>query len=217
MAIDTPARLAILGAGPIGLEAALYARFLGYDVVIYEQNEIAATVRRSPDERMETPFRSNHSPLGLAAIQAQDEAFRTPDLDALLTYGEWIDGYLVLLAQTDLLSDHLRLHTVAIAVRKEESLGSDDDQPDWKLHVQSRSASGEEQNEAFDGVLDCTGISSPSFHTSEPNYYILGSKSRGPHAEFHFQDGLTQIRELFAILGDRATLDLYAGATRLLR
>jgi len=47
MAIDTPARLVILGAGPIGLEAALYARFLGYDVEIFEQeslHEIAAGV-----------------------------------------------------------------------------------------------------------------------------------------------------------------------------
>ncbi|MEC9117285.1 MAG: FAD-dependent oxidoreductase, partial [Planctomycetota bacterium] len=34
MAIDTPATIAILGAGPIGLEAALYARFLGYEVTV---------------------------------------------------------------------------------------------------------------------------------------------------------------------------------------
>ena len=34
MALDTPASIAVLGAGPIGLEAALYARFLGYDVQI---------------------------------------------------------------------------------------------------------------------------------------------------------------------------------------
>ena len=39
MAIDTPARLAILGAGPIGLEAALYARFLGYDVDVTSENK----------------------------------------------------------------------------------------------------------------------------------------------------------------------------------
>ena len=45
MAIDTPARLAILGAGPIGLETALYARFLGYAVDVYERGEVAEAVR----------------------------------------------------------------------------------------------------------------------------------------------------------------------------
>jgi hypothetical protein len=45
----------------------------------------------------------------------------------------------------------------------------------------------------------------------EANYYILGSKSAGRIAEhFSFKDGLSQIREVFAILGDRESLDLYA-------
>ncbi len=36
----------MLGAGPIGLEAALYAITLGMDVTVYEQGEaIAANVR----------------------------------------------------------------------------------------------------------------------------------------------------------------------------
>ena len=73
MAIDTPAKLAILGAGPIGLEAALYARFLGYDVAIFDEAEVAANVRRWGHVRMFTPFGMNRSPLGLAALAAQDE------------------------------------------------------------------------------------------------------------------------------------------------
>ncbi|HVW37886.1 MAG TPA: FAD-dependent oxidoreductase, partial [Pirellulales bacterium] len=46
MAVDTPARIAILGAGPIGLEAALYARYLGYDVDIYERGRAAENLLR---------------------------------------------------------------------------------------------------------------------------------------------------------------------------
>ena len=42
MAIATPAKLAILGAGPLGLEAALYARFLGYAVVIFAADFVAS-------------------------------------------------------------------------------------------------------------------------------------------------------------------------------
>src|SRR5688572_4183500 len=111
MAIDTPARLAILGAGPIGLEAALYARFLGYDVVVYEAGEVAASVRRWGHVRMFTPFGMNRSSLGLAATGAQDESYQPPAEDALLTGREWAEQYLLPLAATDLLADHLRLQT----------------------------------------------------------------------------------------------------------
>ena len=41
---STTARLAILGAGPIGLEAALYARSLGQPVTVFERG-LAAGMR----------------------------------------------------------------------------------------------------------------------------------------------------------------------------
>jgi hypothetical protein len=46
--------------------------------------------------------------------------------------------------------------------------------------------------------------------TSEPNYYVLGSKSFGRMPGFLYQHGLRQIRDVFTIIGDRADLDLYA-------
>jgi hypothetical protein len=45
----------------------------------------------------------------------------------------------------------------------------------------------------------------------EPDFYILGAKSRQNGDGFTFAEGLVQIRDLFTILGDRTTLDLYAG------
>lgn len=60
MALDTPARIAIVRAGPTGLEAALYARFLGYDVEIYEQADVAAAVRVVAHQLMPTSSRGPH-------------------------------------------------------------------------------------------------------------------------------------------------------------
>jgi thioredoxin reductase len=161
MAIDTPAKLAILGAGPIGLEAALYARFLGYDVVVYETGDIADSVRQWGHVRMFTPFRMNRTTLGLAAIQAHDESYRPPPDDALLTGLEWIERYLLPLSQTDLLSDHLRLRTPVLGVGKEELLKGDmpghPDRGDWSFRVLTNGKGGQ-QIELFDGVLDCTGV-----------------------------------------------------------
>src|SRR4051794_7992426 len=121
MAVDTPAKIAILGAGPIGLEAALYARVLGYDVVIYEAGpHVAGAVHQWGHVRMFTPFGMNRSPLGLSALNAQDEHYSPPGDDELLTGREWVERYLAPLAQTDLLADHLRLSTSVIRVGKGE-------------------------------------------------------------------------------------------------
>ena len=51
--------------------------------------------------------------------------------------------------------------------------------------------------------------SSGSLLTHEPDFYILGAKSRGRDSRFLISDGLDQIRELFTIIGDRAELNLY--------
>ena len=51
--------------------------------------------------------------------------------------------------------------------------------------------------------------------TPEPNFYVLGAKSYGRRSNFLVSAGLEQIRDLFRILGDRPTLDLYAGPTHL--
>ena len=70
MTKSSPATIAILGAGPIGLEAALYARYLGYSVQVYERHEVAGHVKRWGHIRMFTPFQMNCSSLGLAALAA---------------------------------------------------------------------------------------------------------------------------------------------------
>ena len=60
------------------------------------------------------------------------------------------------------------------------------------------------------------GTAADTLRLSEPNFYILGSKSHGGNAGFLFATGLDQIRQLFTIIGDRADLDLYANMQRLM-
>ncbi|HEX3728107.1 MAG TPA: hypothetical protein VHV08_17770, partial [Pirellulales bacterium] len=45
---------------------------------------------------------------------------------------------------------------------------------------------------------------------AEPHFYVLGAKSYGRDSGFLLSHGFEQIRELFALIGDRAELDLYA-------
>jgi 2-polyprenyl-6-methoxyphenol hydroxylase-like FAD-dependent oxidoreductase len=60
---QTPPRLAILGAGPIGLEAALAAAERGWPFTVYEREDaVAGHVRRWGHVRLFTPWDMNVSP-----------------------------------------------------------------------------------------------------------------------------------------------------------
>jgi thioredoxin reductase len=162
MAVDTPARIAILGAGPIGLEAALYARFLGYDVDIYERGRVCENLERWGHVRLFSPFGMNCSTLGLAAVRAQDEKYQPPSDDAILTGRELIERYLRPLAQTDLLADSLHEQTEVVAVGrpgplKQELVGSEE-RIDYDFRLLLRAADGTEQTASCDVVIDTTGV-----------------------------------------------------------
>lgn len=162
MAVDTPAKIAILGAGPIGLEAALYARFLGYEVVLYERGRVGEHLRQWGHVRMFTPFGMNRSPLGLAALTTQDESWTPPHDDVLLTGAEFAAQYLEPLAQSDLLSDSLRLGHEVLAIGREGFLKGDspgsEDRGAFDFRIVAREADGREYTEQADVVIDTTGV-----------------------------------------------------------
>lgn len=202
MAIDTPARLAVLGAGPIGLEAALYARFLGYEVVIYERGRVAEHVRQWGHVRMFAPFGECCTTLGLAALQAQDPSWQAPPATAHLTGHEWVAQYLEPLAHSDLLEDHLRLGTTVLAVGKEELLKGDlpgcPQRGDFAFRILSRGADGVERVDRFDGVLDCTGVWGTPNWLGHGGIPAIGEMALGEQIEHRLPDILGQDRPRYA-------------------
>ena len=71
MAKSERIRVAVLGAGPIGLEAALYARKLDMAVTVYERSRVGENVQRWGHVRLFSPFGMNSTPLGRATIRAE--------------------------------------------------------------------------------------------------------------------------------------------------
>src|SRR5438105_2531953 len=142
MAVESPARIAILGAGPIGLEAALYARYLGYEVDLYERGRVAEHLLQWGHARLFTPFAANASPLGISALAAQDATWKPPAIDAFITGQEFAARYLIPLAQSDLLVDNIHEQTEVLAVargelRKNELSGDERAEFDFRLLVRS--------------------------------------------------------------------------------
>jgi len=201
MAVDTPAKIVILGAGPIGLETALYARFLGYEVELFDRGEVADNVRRWGHVRMFTPFAMNSSSLALAALDAQDDQYRAPDREAILNGSEWRDRYLLPLAQTDLIADHLRLKTAVVAVSrrdlcKSEKIGSED-RADSAFRVVLRERDGTEWETEADIVIDATGIFGNANWIGRGGAPAIGERSVRERIEYEIPDILGKDRQRY--------------------
>lgn len=160
--MDDPPRIAILGAGPIGLEATLYARYLGYKVQLIERGEsAAANVLDWGHVSLFTPFGMNASSLGIAALQAQDTAWQCPAKDETLTAAELYHRYWLPMAQSDLVAGVLQCGTEVIAVGRQGWLKGDGpgdpERGAMPFQLLLRHADGAESTAVADVVLDCTG------------------------------------------------------------
>jgi thioredoxin reductase len=200
--------IAILGAGPLGLEAALYARFLGYNVRIYESRRVAENVLRWGHVRMFSPFALNCSPLGRAALHAQDPDRKLPADEILLTGQQWAEQYLIPISQTDLLAEHLQQSTEVLGVtRWDARKGEHFRQPerdDSMFRILVRDADGHERADSADIVIDATGV------FAQPNWIgpgggpALGELGLRNRIEYQLPDPLGRDRKRYA--GQRTLL-----------
>src|SRR5262249_22601511 len=110
----TEKRLAILGAGPIGLEAALYARALQMPFTVYERGRPADHVWRWGHVRLFTAFAMNGTVLGRAAARKQKPSQDLPGNDAYLTGREFISAYLGPIAES--LQGNIHTDTLVLQV-----------------------------------------------------------------------------------------------------
>src|SRR5688500_9176792 len=97
-------RLIVIGAGPVGLEAALADVARGYDVTVLEKDEVGANLRRWGATRLFSPVRMNMS---AAARRILGDA--CPPEDALLTGPEMADLILEPLAASAPLQGRVRI------------------------------------------------------------------------------------------------------------
>ena len=155
----TVPRIAVLGAGPTGLEAALAADRRGWDVTVYEAApHVAGHVRAWGHVRLFTPWSISVSPRTARALDVRLPTDVSPTGDELADH---LDRVVALLG--DRVHISTRVEAVARAgLLQSEEIGSEvrGARP-FRLLVTG--PDGEERFEVADVVLDCTGTwSNPS-------------------------------------------------------
>jgi hypothetical protein len=206
MAVESPARIAVLGAGPIGLEAALYARYLGYEVDLYERGRVAEHLLQWGHTRLFTPFAANASRLGISAITAQDSTWTPPVPEAFMTGRELAQQYCLPLAQSDLLVDGIHEQTEVLAVargklRKQDLAGEERAEADFRLLLQWSGGARFPAGERFataEVVIDTTGTYSQHNWLGQGGIPAIGELTAAPHIEYGVPDVLGRARDQYA-------------------
>ncbi|MEO1525887.1 MAG: NAD-binding protein [Planctomycetota bacterium] len=201
--LDPPGSIAVIGSGPLGIEAALYGRYLGYDVTLIEAGPSFEAL--AAEEEAPIPMRPDRcaSPLARSALAAQQG--ETGPRRSPTTMREWVEEVWRPLLETDLLRGRLLSGVSLIAVdlvpldSEEEE---DDVPPDFRLSL------SEGEPLIFEAMITVTEEDAPcSFPLPTDYYFHLRGEGEDPESEFW--SGLKQIVTLYASLGGRSDLDLY--------
>lgn len=210
--VDPPAGIAVIGGGATGIEAALYARFLGYEVSVFERFRVGNSLQRWGDLPLHATWRQVASTLGLAALEAQGTLTIT-DLDQVPSCAEFLEQYLLPVAKTDLLYHNIHIQS---EVQSLSRLGlfadasvpaADKAELEFRLLIQSKQRGPYSQ--IVDLVLDCSGLAGRRGMAPGGGYAAgeMQMLQRNPQeAESRWSSGKLKSKELNALEGQHAVL-----------
>jgi SAM-dependent methyltransferase/thioredoxin reductase len=152
----TRRRIAVIGAGPIGLAAAAHLVTKGQTPVVLEAGEsVGAQVLAWGHVQVFSPWRYNVDPVAATMLRAS--GWKEPDPDTLPTGAEIVAEYLRPLAALPQIAPHVRLGARVLAVARaghDKMKTTGRDAAPFELRV--RSARGEETL-VVDAVIDASG------------------------------------------------------------
>lgn len=161
-------RVAIIGGGPIGVEAAIYGALAGFDVHLFERGRIGENVRTWGHVGLFTEWKRNRSPLTMKLLA--ERGFQFPPEDETSTGDELVD-YIRQIAALAPLRGRIHTQTEVLSITRERTLRSDfisDENFNQRRAAQPfriiiRAAFGEKVFHA-DAVIDATGVyATPNF------------------------------------------------------
>ncbi len=151
-------RVAIIGGGPIGMEAALYGSVAGCQVTLFERGRIADNVRSWGYVRVFTEWKRNRSPLAVRLLTERGIAL--PPEESTST-GDELAAYVRRLAELPELRGCVCPQSEVLAMARERTLRSDfiDDprRAERPFRLLVRGPGGEKIVHA-DAVIDASGV-----------------------------------------------------------
>jgi thioredoxin reductase len=197
-----PYRLAVLGAGPIGMEAALYARRLNFPVTVYERGRVGEFMQRWGHVRLFSPFAMNITSLGRSALLADDPNFDFPGDGDCITGREHVAAYLDPLAHASPLADCVRLETQVLNVGRcgllKGDAPGDPTRAKQPFRLLLRDAKGRERVDEADVVLDCTGTYGQHRWLGDGGIPAAGEHAAEAHIAHGVEDVLGARRDHYA-------------------
>ncbi len=192
--------LAILGAGPVGLEAAALALELGFDVHVFERGEPGAHLLAWGHVRMFTPWRMNVGAASARLLAKHGHA--APADDSCPTGLELAERVLQPLAATPELKARVHVltqvaHVSRHSARKNERAGGTarNDKP-FRLLV--RDAGGRENFLHASAVIDATGTYGQPLWAGTGGIPARSESYLAPQMSYHPDDVLVLRRERYA-------------------
>src|SRR4051794_19800732 len=209
-----PLRVAVLGAGPIGLEAALYAKACGLTAAVYERGQVGEHLHRWGHVRMFTPFGMNTTPLGLATLRAERKKRDLPAAADFVTGRQFREAYLAPLAESEDLLESVHTQTAVLHVGRSAGVkksAPDDGNRPFRLLI--RQENGQERIDTADVVLDCTGTYNTPNRLGDGNMPAVGELAAGPHPAPGLEDVLGAKKDHYAGRSIVLIGDGYSAAT----
>lgn len=201
-------RIAIIGGGPIGIEAALYGACAGFDVRVYERGRIAENVRRWGHIRVFTEWKRNRSPLACKLLEARGLAL--PDGETTSTGAELAD-YVLRLTALEPLRGRIYPQTEVARLTRERCLKSDfindPRRADFPFRLLLKGAFGEKIHYA-DAILDATGVYATPNWAGSGGAPCVGELENQRRIDYQLPDVLGSERSRFA---NRRTLLIGSG------
>ncbi len=212
--MPVPARntLAIIGAGPTGLEAAAAALDSGFDVHVFERGEVGAHPMAWGHVRMFTPWRMN---LGAAALSHLREAgWSPPDPESFPTGLEYAEQYLQPLARLPELKDRVHTHAQVVHVSRRGLVKGDaiarPERRELPFRLLVRDPGGRESFLHAFSLIDASGVYGQPSWAGSGGIPARGELYLAPQLSYHLDDVLDLRRERYA---GKRTLVIGAGTS----
>jgi hypothetical protein len=165
-------RLAVIGAGPVGLEMALAADAAGCDARVYEAGRVGAHLRRFAEIPLFTPFAMNSTAATRARLRRAGVAL--PSDDALLTAGELVARYLEPVAALPELRGRIHESRRVAAVARDDRA--------FVLRIESPEGSRFDSAEI---VVDASGVAGRPLFTGPGGIAAIGEDALGDRVDRH--------------------------------